>query len=289
MKRVKKALLPAYAATLGHLPASWSIAIEYLRRVGRWPDLNNPKTFNEKIQWRKLHGDHALYARLSDKVVVKDHVAAILGDDFVTPTLWHGFRLPPLGERNWPFPYVIKANHDSGSIMFVRNEMEQDWDRIDSTCAGWLRTRFGPHLQEKWYHTIDPQILVEPNLGENLLDYKFYVFDGRVHYIHVDTDRFIGHKRRFYDRDWEPLPFSLRFPRETRDIERPVHLKEMVAGAECLGAGFDFVRVDFYDLPDGPKFGELTFSPGSGYETFDPPEYDDLVGDNWKIRPFGES
>ncbi len=284
MKRIKKALFPAYVAILGRLPTRWSVALEHFRRVGRWPDLDDPKTFNEKIQWRKLHGDHALYARLSDKVLVKDHVATILGEDVVTPTLWHGNKIPTRAERNWQLPYVIKANHDSGSVLFVRNETEQDWDTIEKACALWLNTSYTPFNDEKWYHLIEPQILVEPFIADEIIDYKFYVFDGRVHYIHVDTDRFTEHKRRFYDRNWIPLPFSLKFPRETRDIERPNHLEDMIAGAERLGAGFDFVRVDFYDLPEGPKFGEMTFAPETGCGPFDPPEYDQIVGDCWTVK-----
>lgn len=284
MKLIKKALFPVYVAILCRLPPRWSIALEYLRRTGRWPDLDDPKTFNEKIQWRKLHGDHALYARLSDKVLAKDYVAAILGEAVVTPTLWHGTKLPPRAERNWPFPYVIKANHDSGSVMFVRNESEQDWDLIEKTCDRWIKKSYVPYNDEKWYHMIEPQILIEPFIANNLVDYKLYVFDGHVHYIHVDTDRFFEHKRRFYDRNWNPLPFSLKFPREKRDIECPVHLEDMITSAERLAVGFDFVRVDFYDVTDGPRFGEMTFAPGSGCELFDPPEYDRTMGTNWIVR-----
>ena len=171
-------------------------------------------------------------------------------------------------------PYVIKANHDSGSVFFVRNESARDWEWIEKLCADWLRSAFPQHLHEKWYHLTTPQILVEP-LGENLLDFKFYVFEGRVQYIHVDTDRFIGHKRRFYDRNWNPLPFSLKFPLETRSIQKPTHLEEMINGAERLGTGLDFVRVDFYDLPQGARFG---------YEPFDPPEYDRIVGEYWNLK-----
>lgn len=284
MNRVKKALFPVYAAMLGRLPARWSIAIEYFRRVGRWPDLNNPKTFNEKIQWRKLHGDHAVYARLSDKIVVKDHVAAILGDSFVTPSLWHGAELPPRQERNWPFPYVVKANHDSGSVMFVRNETEQDWDQIEQICNRWISKSFTPYQKENWYHSINPKILIEPFLGKYLIDYKFYVFNGKVHFVHVNTDRFELHKVTFYDKYWNKQPFSRYYPVDYRERRRPVHFDEMVSAAEALAAGMDFVRVDFYDLPEGPRFGEMTFAPGSGYEPFDPPEYDRIVGDCWTVK-----
>lgn len=284
MSSRKKALFRIYATALECLPARWSITIEHMRCVGCWPDLDDPKTFNEKIQWRKLHGDHELYARLSNKVLVKNHVSAILGEAFVTPTIWHGTTLPPREERIWPFPYVIKANHDSGSVIFVRNEAERDWEYIEKTCHQWLRKPFAPYLRENWYHSIEPQILVEPFLGHDLIDYKFYTFNGRVEYIHINTDRFTDHKVTFFDRNWRRQPFSRKYPVDFRKISPPVHFREMMEAAERIGEGIDFVRVDFYDLPDGARLGELTFAPGSGYEAFDPPEYDRIVGECWNVK-----
>jgi hypothetical protein len=247
-------------------------------------NLDSPKTFNEKIQWRKLNGDHALYARLSDKVLVKDHVAATLGEAFVIPTLWHGAKLPPREERNWPFPYVIKANHDSGSVMFVRNEEEQAWDFIEDTCARWLETPFTPYQKEEWYHLIKPQLLIEPLLAGDLIDYKFYVFHGKLRFVQVNTDRFKVHKVTFFDSSWVKQSFSRYYPTDDRSILPPAHFSEMVSAAELLGRNLDFVRVDLYDLPDGFRFGEMTFAPGSGLEPFDPPEYDRIIGDCWDVE-----
>lgn len=280
----KRVVRPAYVAALNLLPLSVAARLDHLRGVGRWPDLKNPKTFNEKIHWRKFHGDFETYARLADKVAVKEHVRGILGEAFIIPTLWAGKSLPPIEERNWPIPFVIKANNSSATNYFVQEQDDLDWPRIEALCRYWLYASHPRYTGERHYPMIEPRILIEPFLGKNLNDYKFYVFHGRVRCIHVDTNRFSGHKRCFYDRDWILMPFSLKYPRETREIERPIHLDAMIAAVEMLGADWDFVRVDFYDLPEGPKFGEMTFMPGNGSEVFNPAEYDRILGKYWQIE-----
>jgi hypothetical protein len=263
------------------LPAEAAIRLEFRRRLGRWPNLREPRTFNEKIQYRKLHGEHHRYVQLADKVFVKEHVREILGADWVVPTIWFGKELPAPDERTWPVPFVIKASHTSGHNVFVRSEEQKRGREIERICQNWLLFPYHQYLIERWYDFVDRQLIVEPIIGENLMDYKFYVFDGVVRFIHVDTDRFGTHKRCFYDRHWNRLSFTLEFPLETRPIERPRHLIQMVKAAETLAADFDFVRIDFYDLDDHPKFGEMTFAPGSGYERFSPTDYDLVMGEYW--------
>jgi hypothetical protein len=124
-------------------------------------------------------------------------------------------------------------------------------------------------------------LLSDPRQGSALIDYKFFVFRGKALYVQIDTDRHTEHKRAFYDRNWVRLPFSLTFPTERRELERPRHFREMLDIAEQLGNPYDFVRIDLYDLPDGPRFGEITFCPGSGFEKFNPTKYDEVFGTAW--------
>ena len=281
--KIKQALFKIYASCVRQLPASCGVRIEQRRCLGYWPNIKSPTTFSEKIQWRKLHGNHALFAILADKVVVKEHVRQVLGEHWITPSIWNGPELPSRSECNWPIPYVIKANHDSGSIHFVRSREEENWESIISFCRTVTRKKHPGLYNEHWYDLIKPQLLVEPYLGDNLFDYKFYVFGGRVHFIHIDTDRHTTHKRCFYDRAWERQDFTLKYPQETRHIPRPLHLDTMIEAAEELGNEFDFVRIDLYDLPTGPRFGEMTFAPGSGTEAFIPHEWDKEFGALWKL------
>lgn len=280
---IKKVAIRAYRISLGLLPVRAAAVIEFRRKRGRWPNIGNPRTFSEKIQWRKIYGDQATYTKLADKAAVKAHVRDVLGDRFVIPTVWEGKELPRHLPSDWPIPFIIKANHGSGMNQFIRDS-GADWRKIDKICRKWMRTPYRKYLGERFYSAIKRKLLVEPVIADSPMDYKFYVFDGKAEYVHVDTGRFTEHKRCFFDRHWNRLPFSLEYPIDENEISRPPHLSEMIAAAEKLGSGLDFVRIDFYDLPDGPKFGEMTFAPGSGYESFDPPEYDSILGHHWRLK-----
>jgi hypothetical protein len=265
------------------MPASWALRLQFVRRMGYNPSFRRPRTFSERLQVRKLRPDMELYARLADKIAVKAHVAELIGAQYLIPTLWSGPALPPREERTWPVPFVLKANHGSGLNHLVRDLAGLDWAEMEALAADWLAKPFQPYLHEHWYDRIPRQLLVEPLIGTgDLNDYKFFVFGGQVHFVQVDSRRFSDHRRTFFSPSWEPQPFRLRFKRETEELPRPPHLGQMVELAERLGTGFDFVRVDFYDLPEGPLFGEMTFTPGAGCDPFYPPEYDLHLGELWE-------
>jgi hypothetical protein len=248
---------------------------------GRELDLSNPKTFNEKIYRLKLDRDPRMVAAI-DKVRVKHVVAAELGPDWIVPTLWHGTVLPPRSERNWPIPYVVKANNGSGWNHFVRTPEDQNWRVIERKCAKWLRSRYDVRHQEMAYGDIPPQILVEPFLGNgDIVDYKIFVFGGRAEFISADFN--LDGKRQgiFYDRDWRRQPFERWPPSPALDLQPPKHLRTLCEAAEQLARGLRFVRVDLYEIDGRPYFGEMTFHPGAGNIPFNPPEYDAIVGALW--------
>jgi hypothetical protein len=280
-----QAIRRVYQAAMMSLPTQIPVTIQYRRAFGHFPNLSAPETFNEKVQRRKVKDrDPRLPAR-ADKVLVKQFVGEKLGEGWVIPTIWHGARLPPVAERTWPIPFVVKANHGSTWNLFVRSEAERDWPTIESRCAAWLGKYFGISAGEWHYAAIRPQILIEPFVGELSqlpIDYKLWVFHGRVEFVQIDTDRETDHKRAFYDREWRRLPFELGYPLETRDVPRPASLSEMIRGAEALAEDLPFVRVDFYEINGCPLFGEMTFFPGSGWERFSPPEWDAKIGALWR-------
>jgi TupA-like ATPgrasp len=260
---------------------------EFWKAFHRPLNLIAPKTFSEKVQMRKIADRDPRLPLRSDKILVKDFVRAKLGERWVIPTIWSGKELPPCEERTWPMPFVIKINSGSGWNIFVRSEAECDWSRIEHQCNNWMAQTFGRHLGEWLYSRIEPRILVEPfiNHGTILpLDYKLWVFRGRVEFIHVDIDRETKPKRAYFDRDWNRLPFAIDLdghPRELRDIPRPASLELMIAGAEALAEDLPFVRVDLYEIDGQPLFGEMTFYPRSGFGHFDPPEFDRKIGSLW--------
>jgi hypothetical protein len=262
------------------------LAIIYFRAHGRWPNLRTPKTFNEKIQYRKLHQHDERFVRLADKALVKEYVTKRLGSDWVIPTLWSGSALPPRDERLWPIPFVLKATHGSSTNLFVRSEAEKNWSATERLAESWLTMTYGTWAREWLYTKIEPRLLVEPfiNFDTTLpLDYKFFVFHGRVAYIQVDTDREHDHRRAVYTRDWQPVDVRFGVDRPVSQPARPQTLEAMLRAAETLGAEFDFVRVDFYEVNGRPLFGEMTFYPDSGLGTFTPPSFDTELGALWHI------
>lgn len=282
--RIRSAIRSLTHRTFESLPPASAISIQFYLRHKQWPRLNPPRTFSEWIQVRKLYERDPRFSRLADKIAVKEYVAAAIGEQYVIPTLWTGSSLPSREERTWPLPFVLKASHGSGQNCFVRTEEERNWDWIETLASQWLTKEHAQFANEWLYSQIPPSLLVEPYLGRGAvlpLDYKFFVFDGRVEAIQVDTGRATHHRRCFYDKQWKRMPFALEYTLETREIPRPACLDEMVELAQKLGGGFVFVRVDLYEIDGRPVFGEMTFYPGSGLEIFTPRHYDLHFGRLW--------
>ena len=273
--------LPATTPT-GAVDLAWlRVNLTYRWRHGRWPDLSNPTTFTELIQLRKLHDRDARMPVLADKVRAKIFAAERLGPEWIIPTLWHGPVLPAAPE--WPAPFVVKSRHGCNQRAFVRRDVrtdKEDWSTIRRRAARWMQTRYGSWLDEWAYSRIPRGILVEPFVGEHgtlPVDWKIYVFGGRACFVQVHLDRETRHRWIVMDCSWQRVSAPTRDP----DPAPPSSLSRMLAAAETLATGFDFVRVDFYEIAGQPLFGEMTFYPGSGLDPFDPVGLDGVMGRAW--------
>ena len=268
---------PARAAPLAALVR---LHLTYAWRHRRRLSLREPTRFTELVQRRKLVDHDRRLPQMIDKVAVKRFVAATLGPEWVTPTLWLGDALPTAPA--WPRPFVVKSRHGCNQRRFVRSE-EADWAEIRRAAAVWMRRDYGFWLDEWGYRGIPRGLIVEPFVGGGPalpVDYKLYVFHGQVAAIQVHLEREHDHRWLLYDRDWNRL--SSPAPSHAASPGPPAGLARMIEGAEALARGFDFVRVDFYDTPACPRFGEMTFYPGSGLDPFDPPELDLMLGRLWR-------
>jgi len=253
--------------------------------IGYWPDIQNPNSFNEKLLHRKLFTNNSRFSTVEDKYQVRTYVADRVGDE-ILPDLYYVTEDPStIPFESLPDTFVIKPSHLSGPIHIVDDKRSVDYESIKESCDEWLEQRHGTIRGEYWYEEIEPKILIEERLRDAKhdipLDFKFFVFHGRVEYIEVDIDRFENHTRRFYDREWNPQEFGVKYP-VGRIVDEPEQLEKMICIAECLAADFDFIRVDLYQ-PNGERviFGELTVAHGSGEERFSPQEYDFKLGELW--------
>ena len=208
---------------------------------------------------------------------MKDWVAAQLGADWVIPTLWHGAALP--ARPPWPVPFVVKARHGCGQNAFVRDE-PVDWPTVRRQAARWTARRYGYWLDEWLYRQIPRGLLVEPFVGAGgqlPVDYKCYAFGGRVEFVQVHLGREHAHRWVVMDRRWR----RVSTPHGAVPAP-PASRAAIIAAAETLARGHDFVRADFYDVAGRPLFGELTFYPGSGLDRFDPVARDGQMGAHWR-------
>lgn len=266
------------------IPERMRLAFSYRKRQGRWPDLDKPTRFSEKIQIAKMAWRSPLMVTLADKIAAKDYVGRLLGQEWITPNLWTGTDLPPRRERDWPVPFVLKANNGSGGHIFVRSQASLNWREIEDRVAAGEGDTHGSRWGEWVYTQIRPRWLVEPMLDQGGIppaDFKFFVFNQRVEFIQVHHDRHGNYIAPIYDREWTKQPFGLHGPHRDTSFPRPASLAAMIAGAEQIARGFPFARIDLYEIDGRPRFGEVTFYPGSGHSVFDPADIDLAYGALW--------
>lgn len=266
---------PLGSAFAADQAARLRIALTYLWRHGRLPNLTDPALFTELVQVRKLVDRDARMPAMADKVAVKAIVAARLGREWVIPMLWSGNALP--ARCPWQRPVVVKSRHGCNQNAFVR-EAAPEWRGARAAAARWMRRDYGWWLDEWLYSRIPRGLLVEPFVGPGgdlPIDYKIFVFGGAATHVQVHLDRARDHRWVIHDRHWRAIAD------DAPAVPRPTALPAMMAAAEELAQGFDFARVDFYQPARQPLFGEISFYPGSGLDPFDPPQLDAELGRLW--------
>lgn len=261
---------------------------EYLSRQYKYVmggiDLNSPRTFNEKINYLKLYNRRPEYPKYVDKFLVKDFVRQKIGAEHVIPTLKKWDTVEQIHFDELPNQFVLKANHDSGSIVICKDKKNFNTHQAKKKLAKALKENYYFRNREWVYKDIQSCILAEPYLvdqrTDELRDYKFFCFNGEPKFFKVDFDRFIEHHANYYNLKKELLPYGeAAFPPiPEKVIEIPENLQEMVEYAKILSEAIPFVRVDFYDVNGIVYFGEMTFYPNAGYHKFLSREQDLEIG-----------
>lgn len=281
----------AYVFAAGYGLTNWVPDEPHLKAmfrgtVGEKLDLNNPKTFNEKLQWLKLHDKNPLYNTLVDKYRVKPWVADRIGEEHVTRTYAMWENAEDIDISRLPERFVLKTNHDCGGVAICRDRNTFDLDAAKRKLSKHLKTNYYWRTREWPYKDVRPCVFAEeyldPDEGKgDLYDYKLFRFsDGRLVTLAM-TDRFTDGvlSKTFFDEEWHALPISEGGHPMRTELGRPAAFEQMKAMADRLGEGFSFVRVDFYESAGNLYFGEMTFYPNSGFEHFEPSEWDRKFGD----------
>lgn len=262
------------------------LSLCYKAFIGRKPDLRNPKSFNEKLQWLKLHDRNPLYTMLVDKYQVKKWVAGLIGERHVARTYGVWKSVNEIDISGLPERFVLKTNHDSGGIAICSDRETFDFKRAKLKLSRSISRNFYWAGREWPYKNVRPLVFAEEYLEPDivigdLVDYKFMCFNGEPRCVFTCSGRAKKDLRvDFFDMDWNHLPFRRHYPNAVIPPAIPVHFQEMAETARRLtgGGGIPFVRVDFYEAKDCFMFGEMTLFPGCGFEKFYPEEWDELLG-----------
>jgi len=284
---IRNVVEKVYESVIDTLPDYAAVNLMYFRRFRRLPNLRHPRTFNEKIAWRKLYQHNPKFPIFTDKIAVKAEVAKLIGGQHIIETLWVGSNPEDIPFDGLKPPYVIKVTHSYGGNVFIRTARDIKRDEIVGSMREQIGSPHGHTFREWGYSGIPPKVMVERMVempGDKVPeDYKFFTYHGRVHFIQLDRDRFREHKQNLYDREWNLLPVEYKSPPTSEPVPKPANLGEMINLAEKIGAQFDFVRVDLYSPPQGILFGEVTFYPNAGLRPFIPRDWDNKFGEPWQI------
>lgn len=260
------------------------IHFEYFN--GKELNLDNPKTFNEKITWYKVFYHPRILNELVDKYAVRSYVEAKIGSQYLNSLFGVYNSAEDINYEALPNQFILKTTHASSYNIIVSDKNNFDKTKANKLMQKWLNTNQYYRTGQEWaYKDVQPRIIAEKLLTEpgkgSLVDYKFYCFNGEVKFLEVHLERTHSHKRGFYDLNFNKLPFRYVTLEKsiTSKIEKPINLEEMITLSETLSGNFPFVRVDFYSIEGKAVFGEMTFYPSDGRKSYYPEEYNKIIGD----------
>mgnify|MGYP000896560242 CR=1 FL=1 len=269
------------------------IKLIYRFSMGEKLNLENPQTFNEKLQWLKLYDRNPLYTDLVDKYRVREFVKDRTGGgQHLIPLLGVWDKVEDIDFEKLPSQFVLKCNHDSGGWIICKDKKKLDISKARTFLKKRLARNFFWNAREWPYKNVRKKIIAEQYMvdesGTELKDYKFFCFNGKCKAIFIATDRGVDTRFDFFDESFNHLPFTNGHPNADKQIQRPATLSEMICIAELLSAGIPQVRVDLYDVFGHIYFGEMTFFHWGGKKPFKPKEWDWKFG-QWIELPSKKS
>lgn len=275
-----------------HFPDALYLRLMYYFQTGKRLHLRHPVTFNEKLQWLKLHDRKPEYSTMVDKYAVKAYVANIIGKEYIVPTLGVWDSPEEIDLDKLPNQFVLKTTHGGGGkgVVICRDKDKLDRAETIRHLQAAMKHNFYKNFREWPYKNIMPRIIAEEYLSDNdneygIKDYKFFCFNGEPLYCGVFSGRWSKMGADYFDMEWLHLPFTLKGNPFAESVPaKPQHFETMRHLATQLAAGYPHIRVDFYEVNGKVYFGELTFYSASGFGQFSPEEWDKIWGKNLKLK-----
>lgn len=265
------------------LPDRLYISLLYYKHFHKFPNLKNPRTFNEKLQWLKLHDRRPEYTTMVDKYAAKQYIADKVGEKYVIPTLGVWDRAEDIDFDALPDQFVLKTNHDSKGVVICKDKSQLDIDRTVTFLNKRLSVNGYWYGREWPYKNVLPKIIAEKFLLEDadaecLTDYKFFCFGGVAKIMYISKDVAIPPTTDFFDMDFNHLDIRMKDGPASVPPSKPVSFNEMKRIAEILSSGTRHLRVDFYEIDGHPYVGELTFFHNSGFGNVNPEQWSTRLG-----------
>lgn len=301
--RIRKALKHPLGSTIvlfGYrhfkfIPDRIYLKIMYRYFFDKSLNLKNPRTFNEKLQWIKLYDRKSTYTVMVDKVKARDFVSRKIGKKYLIPIIGVWDKVDDIDFNSLPNQFVIKCNHNSGKGMCIcKDKTKLDIEDVKNKLREGLKEDYFYSGREWPYKNVPRKIICEKYMvdetGEGLNDYKVLCFNGKPKLIELHMGRFTDHQTQdIYDIHWNKTTMSQAnisdFQVSSKPSPPPDTLSEMIACSEILAKGIPHIRVDWYSINGHLYFGELTFFDGSGFDPWDNPK-DDLMMGKWINLPF---
>jgi len=271
------------------IPDAAYLKYMYRKVMGKKLDLENPRTFNEKLQRLKLHDRRPEYTKMVDKYEVRQYIKEKIGEEYLIPLVGGPCdKFEDIDFSKLPEQFVLKCTHDSGSVEICKDKGNFDIPLVRNRFNRALKGNFFYGGREWPYKHVKPRIIAERYIsdtkGGEIVDYKLHCFNGEVKLILVCVDRTCEEKKVFYGSQWNKLPVKRPNMSSDVDISRPRMLEHMIRIAQIFSAQIPFLRVDLYETSGRLYFGELTFFPAGGFEPFEPEEWDAIMGE-WLRLP----
>lgn len=268
-----------FETILSVIPDKLFLSLQYRLRTGLRLNLDEPRSFNEKLQWLKLNYKNPEIKNLVDKWEVRSFVAKKGLENILIPA-YGPFQDPAdIDLESVKPPYIIKLTNGSGFNYIVNDLSKETRQDISFHFSKWIKINFFWSRREWAYKDVRNRIIIEELVrgvnGGPPDDYRFFCFNGKPYIIAVDLDSVVdgiktsNYYRHLYTPEWSPLETTIQYPKKGGyEVEKPHNLEELLEIASKLSTGFPAVRVDLYNTDKGPKFGELTFYHASGYQKF---------------------
>ena len=111
-------------------------------------DLENPKTFSEKLQWLKVNFRDPIQTVMVDKHEAKHFIAQRVGNQYIIPTISVWNSVDDIDLDRLPNQFVLKCTHDSGGIVICKDKSTLDWEAAKAKLRTFLKRDYSRIARE---------------------------------------------------------------------------------------------------------------------------------------------